>query len=119
MNPQALGRILLEDAFRIPVEHLPNVILALDRYLITYCCDHGVCPNPMDARGVAIQSTENPCDALLRFYLLLGQALNVIRTSELSYWEYLSRYHNVPASVLFSSVETPPPHLGRWTEGVP
>jgi len=118
MNPQTLGQTLLEDAFVMLVEHLPNVILALDRYLITYCCDNGICPNPMDARGVAIQATENPSDALLRFYLLLGQALNVIRTSELPYWEYLSRYHNIPATVLHSSVESPPPHLGRWTEGV-
>ncbi|MGA2540681.1 MAG: DUF6602 domain-containing protein [Verrucomicrobiota bacterium] len=117
MNPQTLGLTLLEDAFAMPVEYLPNVILALNRYLITYCCDNGVCPNVMDARGVAIQSTENPSDALLRFYLLLGQALNVIRTSALPYWEYLSRYHNIPATVLQSSVETPPPHRGKWTEG--
>lgn len=118
MNPETLGQTLLEDAFNIPVQHLPNVILALDRYLITYCCDGGVCPNPMDARGVAIQSTENPSDALLRFYLLLGQALNVTRTSDMPYWEYLSKYHSIPATVLYSSVENPPPHLGKWTEGV-
>lgn len=31
----------------------PNVILALDRYLVTYCCLDGVCPNTMHARGVA------------------------------------------------------------------
>lgn len=118
MNPDTLGQTLLEDAFEIPVQELPNIVLALDRYLITYCCDGGVCPNPMHARGVAIQATKNPSDALLRFYLLLGQALNVTRTSEMSYWEYLSKYHNIPAKVLSSSVETPPPHLGRWTEGV-
>lgn len=117
MNPQTLALNLLEEAYAVPVEHLPNVILALGRYLITYCCDNGVCPNPLDARGVAIQSTENPSDALLSFYLLLGQALNVIRTSELPYWEYLSKYHKIPATVLHSTVDDPPPHLGRWTEG--
>jgi hypothetical protein len=32
----------------------PNVIFALDQYLITFCCDDGVCPNPMHARGIAV-----------------------------------------------------------------
>jgi len=27
-------------------------------------------------------------------------------------------YDNIPAKVISSSVETTPPHLGRWTEGV-
>jgi hypothetical protein len=117
MNPDALGLTLLEDAFDIPVQWLPNVVVALDRYLITYCCDDGVCPNPMHARGVAIQATTKPADAMLRFYLLLGRALDVIRTSSLPYWEYLSQYNSIPAKVLHSSVETPPPHLGKWTEG--
>jgi hypothetical protein len=118
MDPDSLGQTLLEDAFEIPVEYLPNLILALDRYLITYCCDDGVCPNPMHARGVAIQATDHPADAFLRFYLLLGQALNVTRTASLPYWQYLAEHHQMPAKVLFSSVETPPPHLGRWTEGI-
>jgi hypothetical protein len=32
-----------------------NIVLALDKYLVTFHCDSGVCPNPMDARGVALQ----------------------------------------------------------------
>jgi hypothetical protein len=117
MNSQTLALQLMEEAYATPVEYFPNAILALNQYLITYCCDNGVCPNPLDARGVAIQATENPADALLSFYLWLGQALNVIRTSELPYWEYLSKYHKIPATVLHSTVDDPPPHLGRWTEG--
>ena len=117
MKPDVLGLRLLEDAFEIPVQCLPNVIVALDRYLITYCCDDGVCPNPMNARGVAIQFATKPADAILRFYLLLGRALDVIRTSSLPYWEYLPNHANIPAMVFHSAVESPPPHLGRWTEG--
>jgi hypothetical protein len=120
MNSHKVGQTLLEDSFDIPVQHLPNVILALDRYLITYCCDHGVCPNPMHARGVAVQTAEKPSDVFLRFYLLLGQALNVTRTSGLPYWEYLSTYHHLPADVLYSTYctpEMPPPYLGQWNGG--
>lgn len=113
-NPSAAPGVALRE---VPVHLLPNVVVALDRYLVTYCCDDGVCPNPMHARGVAIQATAKPADAILRFYLLLGRALEVIRTSSLPYWEYLSKYNSIPAKVLHSSVETPPPHLGKWTEG--
>jgi hypothetical protein len=116
-SPDTLAETLLEDAFEIPVVHLPNLVLALDRYLICYCCDSGVCANPNEARGVAVQSTETPSDALLRFYLMLGQALNTIRVSSLPYYEYLSHYHDIPAKVFSSCVEEPPPHLGRWSEG--
>jgi len=118
MNPDSLGEMLLDEAFRIPIQEMPNVIVALDRYLITYHCDDGVCPNVMHARGVAIQRAERPSDAILRFYLLLGRALEATRSSSLPYWEYLPKHHDMPAKVLSSSVEVPPPHLGVWTEGV-
>jgi hypothetical protein len=36
-----------------------NVTFALDKYLATFCCDEGVCPNPMDARGIAVQSDDS------------------------------------------------------------
>jgi len=117
MNPDALGLTLLEDTSEIPVQLLPNIVVALDRYLVTYCCDDGICPNTMHARGVAVQATTKPADAILRFYLLLGRAIDVIRTSSLPYWEYLSQYNSIPAKVFHSSVETPPPYLGKWTEG--
>lgn len=117
LAPDTIAEIILEDAFELPVEHLPNVTLALDRYLVTYCCDGGVCPNPMAARGVAVQSSEEPFDVFLSFYLMLGQALNVTRIASLPFWEYLSKYRNIPASVHHSCVESPPPYLGTWTSG--
>jgi hypothetical protein len=117
LDSETMAEALLERAFGVLVQELPNVIIALDKYLVTYCCDDGVCPNPMLARGVAVQSEGRPSDVLLRFYLLLGQALNVIRTAQLPYWEYLRKYRDIPATVFHSTVETPPPHLGRWSEG--
>ena len=117
MNPDSLGERLLEEPFLRPIQEMPNVVVALDQYLITYHCDSGVCPNIMHARGIAIQRAEKPSDAILRFYLLLGRALEVTRTSSLPYWEYLSKYHDMPAKVLHSLVDDPPPHLGVWTEG--
>lgn len=117
LESNTIAQMILEDAFEIPVEHLPNVTLALDRYLVTYCCDGGVCPNPLSAHGVAIQSSNEPFDVFLRFYLLLGQALNVTRTATLPFWEYLSKYRDMPAMVHSSCVDSPPPYLGQWTRG--
>ena len=52
-----------ETAREFPLEYLanrephlwPNISYAMDRYLLTFCCDDGVCPNPMHARGLALQ----------------------------------------------------------------
>lgn len=67
----------------------PNLVLALDKYLATYCCDDGICPNPMRARGLACQPQCEDEEILMRFYLLLGKAIEVIRVRGLPYWEYL------------------------------
>lgn len=117
LAPETIAQSIHEDAFEIPVEHLPNIVLALEKYLVTYCCDDGVCPNPMAARGVAVQTSEQPFDVLMRFYLLLGQAINVTRSASLPFWEYLSEYGNIPAMVHYSCVDSPPPYLGQWTRG--
>jgi hypothetical protein len=118
MNPDLLGEFLLEHAFHVPIQEMPNIVLGLDRYLITYHCDDGVCPNIMHARGVAIQRGLRPSDPIIRFYLLLGRALEVTRSSSLPYWEYLAQYHDMPAKLLHSAVEDPSPRLGVWTEGI-
>lgn len=89
----------------------PNVIFVLDRYLITFCCDDGICPNPMHARGIAVQQATETLDILFRLYVLLGRAIEVTRTSGLPYWEYLHEHTNWDADVWYSTREYPPPHL--------
>lgn len=64
---------------RKPNDHLiPNVI-ALDKYLITFHCDGGVCPNLMDASGIAYQRPSVDDKLLMRSDTLLGQAIAVTR----------------------------------------
>lgn len=69
----------------------PNLILALDNYLITHCCEEGVCPNPMHSRGIALEKADDASMLLMRFYILLGRAIAVTRVSGFPYWEYLNR----------------------------
>lgn len=89
----------------------PNVFIALDQYLVTFCCDNGVCPNPMHARGIALQMAEGSPDLIMRFFLLLGQAIEMTRVSGLPYWEYLNAAREWTADVIYSSAEDPPPFL--------
>lgn len=89
----------------------PNVIFAFNNYLVTYTCDGGICPNPMHARGLAVQSAESDPNILLRFYLLLGRAIDSTRVSSLPYWEYLQATNPWSANVIFSATSDPPPFL--------
>lgn len=91
----------------------PNVLIALDQLLITYCCLDGVCPNNMHARGLALQTPETDGDLLLRFYLFLGAAVQVTRVSGLPYWEYLTAAKQWRASVVHSTNDVPPPLLSQ------
>ncbi len=77
----------------------PNVVVALDKFLVTYCCEDGVCAKKMHARGVALQPAPDPPGELMRLYLLLGGAIEVIRVSGLPYWEYLQRVNRWNANV--------------------
>lgn len=89
----------------------PNVIFALDQFIVTYCCDDGVCPNAMHARGISLQPIGDTPGLLMRFYLLLGGAIEVVRVSGLPYWEYLHHAKQWSADVWYSTRDDPPPFL--------
>ncbi len=109
------GRTIVEELIdlvhRKPPHVWPNIIFAMDKYLVTFCCDGGVCPNPMDARGIALQSASEQDEILMRFYLLLGRAVEVTRVSTLPHWEYLSNFTQWDAEAWYSSTDSPPPYL--------
>jgi hypothetical protein len=69
---EAVQLDLLDHVLKTAPHLWPNVVFALDQYLVTYCCDDGVGANPMHARGVAYQPCEDPDDLLMRFLSSLG-----------------------------------------------
>lgn len=71
----------------------------------------------MDARGIAIQQASSDQDILMKFYLLLGRAVDATRVSHFPYWEYLNRITNWSAEVFYSSREDPPPYLSSLFVG--
>ena len=102
----------LMDKVHHSAPHLwPNVVLANGKYLATFCCGYGVCPNPMDARGIAIQDNSPEHDILMKFYLLLAAAIEVTRVCGLPYWQYLEKAKLWSADVHYSCADYPPPLL--------
>jgi hypothetical protein len=67
-----------------------NLCYNFDQYLITYCCEDGVCPNPMDASAISCIEKQAPEILLLRFYKLLARAIEVTSVSKFAYWQYLN-----------------------------
>lgn len=102
----ARGEVLSYIENREP--HLwPNLILSLDDYLITHCCEDGVCPNPMHSRGIALEEkADDASNLLMRFYILLGGAIAVTRVSGFPYWEYLDQARRWNAEVIYPVPES-------------
>lgn len=89
----------------------PNVLLALDNYLLTFSCEVGVCPNPMHALGIHLELAEKSPDLIMRFFILLGRAIEVTRVSGLPYWEYLNASKQWTGNTIFSASDNPTPVL--------
>lgn len=111
LSPNAVKEELTERVQASNPHIWTNVIFSLDNYLITYCCDAGICPNPMDAYGIAIQKESTDVNILLKFYKMLGAASDITRTSGMPYWKYLSNLGTWDAEVYFSTADDPPPSL--------
>lgn len=55
LSQDTMHRALMDHVLHSAPYLWPNVVFALDKYLGTFCCDSGICPNPMDVRGIAFQ----------------------------------------------------------------
>lgn len=114
IKAETAGDYLLEKVHGTPIHQMPNVIFSLNKYIISYCCDAGVCPNVMHARGVSIRKHDAITDTLQQFYVMLGRALDASRVASLSFWEYLSQSQGTDALILCDSYESPPRFLSEF-----
>jgi len=115
LSPDTIHEFMMDYVLENAPHLWANVTLALDKYLVTFCCDGGVCPNPMDARGVAVQLDDGYL--LMRFYQLLGRAIEVTSSSGVSYWEYMRSATEWSAETWFDTLESPPRYLWQITTG--
>lgn len=80
---------LLAEVNSQPRHLWPNVIFAFDKYLLTFCCQDGVCPNPLDALGIGSVKPSSKRHLLLEFFLMVAQAIVVTTVPAFSYFEHL------------------------------
>lgn len=106
-------QLLMEFVIERSAELWPNVVIAPNKYLLTYCCEFGICANPLHAYGVAGQDNDKEADLVMRFYLLLAQAINVTAVARLPYQQYLAHLRHWDAQVFFAATDVPPPLLSR------
>jgi hypothetical protein len=71
----------------------PNVFFNFDKYLFTYCCADGICPNPLHAKGISVSDNCSREELLIRFYMLVARATAATRVSTLPYWEYAEAFN--------------------------
>jgi len=117
LAPHSAHSYLLNYLLSKPAHTWPNVVFALDQYLATYCCDGGICPNPMHARGLAIQPATEALEILMKFYLFTAGAIEVTRVSHFPHWVYLHDFNKWTANVYYSTNDDPPPFLSNLTTG--
>ena len=79
----------------------PNIVVAPDAYLLTYACPDGVCPNPLHALGVSCKQINENDDLLLRFYMLLAQAISVTSVAHPPYHRYLAHLKKWDSKIFY------------------
>lgn len=95
----------------------------MEKYVLTYCCDGGICPNTLDARAIALADATDFAAGLIRFYIFLSQAIAVTSVSRMSSSAYLHGLLPLDADVIYSCTnedDEPPPFLStlstdEWT----
>jgi hypothetical protein len=111
LDADSMREVILEYVQRSDSHTWPSIVFALGRYLATYACDDGVCPNTIHARGISVARDEDGNNALLQFYVFLSQAIVSTRVARMSSWHHLGNAASPNAEVIYSVRDDPPPFL--------
>lgn len=116
LSAESMRWILRDFIERTECHTWPNIVLAIDRYLVTYCCDDGICPNTEHARGVSVLDVQNRNDVLMQFYLMLAQAVSATKVARLSLYDHLRDATQMRGDVTYAAAgDDPPPFLQTLT----
>lgn len=111
LDGESMRKVVLDFVERSDSYTWPSLVFGLRRYLITYACDDGICPNTIHARGISICREDEGVNVLLQFYTFLSQAVVATRIARMSSWHHLARDTRANADVIYSSADDPPPYL--------
>ena len=85
-------RDILAESISEEERHLwPNLVFALDRFVVTFACEHGICPNPMDAKAIGVVEGVPRERLLLEWFQRIAMAVQVTRVGAFEYAEHLGR----------------------------
>src|SRR5258706_65975 len=54
LSGERAREVLMDFSLRTRPHQWPNMLFALNRHLVTYCCEDGFCPNPQHAKGFSV-----------------------------------------------------------------
>lgn len=111
IDPDSMREVVLDYVERSESHAWPSLVFALGRFLVTYACDDGVCPNTIHARGISLAREADGNDVLLQFYVFLSQAIMSTRVARVSSWHHLGIAARADASIIYSCADDPPPYL--------
>jgi hypothetical protein len=119
LGGDTMQQVLLDYVVRSDSYLWPNLVFALDRYIVTFCCDDGVCPNTIHARGISLSRHSEGNETLLQFYVYLFQACMFTSVAPMCSPQHLRGLPGtrVDADVIHSTFhddDEPPPLLSEW-----
>jgi hypothetical protein len=117
IDADSMLNVMLDYVLRNEDYTWPSLVLSLGKYVMTYACDDGACPNTTHARGLSSLLEEDGNNTLLQFYVYLSQAITVTRVARMESWSHLGRAAAVNADIYFSTTDDPPPYLSTLLGG--
>lgn len=111
LTPYNARHFMLDYLGRRSAHLWPNICFVFDNYLLTFCCDYGICPNPMHAIALSLQTELSQNETFIRFYLMLAQAVQFTRTGRLPYHSYLASFKPWNAEFFPAARVDSPPKL--------
>lgn len=102
-----LTEILFEDYCLVrDLTWWPNLVYSFDKYLLTYICPNGLCPNTHHAEGIGVVDEANQDVLLFKFFAMLARAAQMTSVWNFSYWDHL--YQATDSGMSFVRFEDSP-----------
>jgi hypothetical protein len=88
----------------------PNMVYSFDKYLLTYICPAGICPNTHCAEGIGVVDDADRDVLLFKFFAMLARAAQITSVWKFSYFDHL--YRSTDSGMSFFRFEDSP----LWVE---
>lgn len=105
LDADSMLEVVVDFVERCDSHEWPSLVVGLEKYLLTYACDDGYCPNTVHARGISVCRAEEGNNPLLQFYVFLSQAVLSTRVARVSSWHHLGHAAQGNAEIIFAATD--------------